>query len=272
MSADAETSVSSYYNTFGWKTNDGITGDARRCEDLREVAKEYVRKCRLRVLTYIPDSGENILDMASGPIQYDEYFEYSKHFKKRYCIDLSQQALDQAKSKIGDRGVYICGSFLNISLEKDFFDCSISLHTIYHIDKNTQEDAVRKLIEVTKPGKNIIIVYSNPYSIIQFLLVPILTLKKIFLQWPKQKNQNNKESELYYFAHPIKWWYRFLDSTSVKIVPWRSLPSEVQKRIIPNNKIGKKIFEMLFKMEEKYPDFFVSFFQYPMIILTKRKI
>jgi ubiquinone/menaquinone biosynthesis C-methylase UbiE len=270
LSGDAETSVSSYYNTSGWRTNDGITEDARRCEDLREAAKEYVSKCRLRVLTYIPDSGENILDMASGPIQYDEYFEYSKHFKKRYCIDLSQQALDQAKSKIGDHGVYICGSFLSIPLETDFFDCTISLHTIYHIDKNIQEDAVRKLIEVTKPGKNIIIVYSNPHSIIQFFLVPILIIKKILLQWDKEEKTNTKESEIYFFAHPINWWSRFQDSASVKIVPWRSLPSEIQKRIIPNNKMGKKIFEILFKMEERYPDFFVHFFQYPMIILTKR--
>jgi SAM-dependent methyltransferase len=270
LNTDAETRVSNYYNTSGWKTNDGITNDARTFEDLREAAREYVSKCRFRVLTYIPDSGENILDMASGPIQYDEYLEYSRHFKKRYCIDLSQQALDQAKSKIGDHGVYICGSFLSVPLEKDFFDCTISLHTIYHIDKNKQEYAVRKLIEVTKPGKNIIIVYSNPHSVVQFFLIPLLALKKIYIFVCNRMIQKTAESELYFFAHSLTWWSRFLDCTSVKIVPWRSFPSEVQKRIIPNNNIGKKIFEILFKMEERYPDIFVHLFQYPMIILTKK--
>ena len=84
-----EESVSEFYNTEGWETEDGITEDARRWEDLREHAQEYVKKCRLRVCNHIPESGENILDMASGPIQYKEYLEYSRNFEKRYCVDLS---------------------------------------------------------------------------------------------------------------------------------------------------------------------------------------
>ena len=32
----AEASVSKFYNSIGWKTEDGITEDARRFEDLRE--------------------------------------------------------------------------------------------------------------------------------------------------------------------------------------------------------------------------------------------
>lgn len=67
MSDNAEDIVSKFYNTVGWETNNGITEDAKRWEDLREHAKEYVRKCRLRVLRHIPNNGENILDMASGP-------------------------------------------------------------------------------------------------------------------------------------------------------------------------------------------------------------
>jgi hypothetical protein len=92
-----EDKVSKYYNTLGWKTNGEITEDAKRCEDLREYAKEYVAKCRLRLIRYIPNSGENLLDMASGPIQYKEYLEYSRNFKKRYCVDLSLVALESAK-------------------------------------------------------------------------------------------------------------------------------------------------------------------------------
>ncbi|MCZ6677058.1 MAG: hypothetical protein O7E52_07385, partial [Candidatus Poribacteria bacterium] len=76
-------SVSKFYNEVGWETDGDNTEDAKRFEDLRNCAKEYVRKCRLRVLRHIPDEGENMLDMASGPIQYKEYLEYSKNFKKR---------------------------------------------------------------------------------------------------------------------------------------------------------------------------------------------
>ncbi len=169
MEDNAEERVSKFYDTVGWTVEEGITEDARRWEDLREHAKAYVSKCRLRVLNHIPGKGENMLDMGSGPIQYEEYIEYSRNFRKRYCVDLSAKDLETAKQKIGDHGIFSHGSFFDIQIGEDFFDCTISLHTIYHIDKDRQEDAVRKLVRVTRPGKPVIIVYSNPNTIISSL-------------------------------------------------------------------------------------------------------
>ena len=178
----AEEKVSKFYNKVGWETNDGITEDAIRFEDLRESAKDYLSKCRLRVLRHIPETGENILDMGSGPIQYKEYLQYSRNFKKRYCVDLSSNALEGAKKKIGDHGVFLKGSFFDIPLEENFFDCAISLHTIFHIDKEKQEEAVRKLIYVTKPGQPIIVVYSNPSKAFKWgdrlIRLPFILLRK----------------------------------------------------------------------------------------------
>ena len=269
---NAEEKVSTFYNTVGWETEGEITEDAKRFEDLREYAKEYVRKCRLRVLRHIPDSGENMLDMASGPIQYKEYLEYSKRFEKRYCVDLSSMALDAAKKKIGEHGVFLCGSFCNIDLEEDFFDCTISLHTIYHIDKEKQEEVVRKLITVTKPGKPIIIVYSNPKACIGYLALPLrlFRFRSIKRLLTKAENGNKKEADLYFFAHPIKWWDRFRDVADIQILPWRSFSSGHQKALIPNSEFGRIVFNILFSLEERFPRFFVKHFQYPMIILKKR--
>ena len=269
----AEERVSNFYNTIGWRTEDGITEDARRWEDLREHAEEYVSKCRLRVLRHIPENGENILDMASGPIQYLEYLEYSKDFKKRDCVDLSSEALENAKNKIGDHGVFLHGSFFDIPLEENFFDCAVSLHTIYHIDKDKQEEAVRKLIKVTRPGMPIIIVYNNPNTIISLFSFPFRVLRRVksILVKPVNKGKHEEDLSIYFYSHPIEWWNRFSDMASIKIFPWRSFRSEIQKRLIPNNKIGSKMFDMLFNLEERFSDFFVKHFQYPMIILTKRK-
>jgi hypothetical protein len=47
-----------FYNSIGWETEGEVTEDAKRWEDLREHAKEYVSKCRLRVLRHIPANGE----------------------------------------------------------------------------------------------------------------------------------------------------------------------------------------------------------------------
>ncbi len=275
MINDAEERVSKFYNTIGWETDREITEDARRFEDLREYAREYVGKCRLRVLRHIPERGENLLDMASGPIQYKEYLEYSRNFKKRYCVDLSLSALEGAKKKIGDHGLYLHGSFFDIPLEEDFFDCTVSLHTIYHIDKDKQEEAVRKLVKVSKQGKPVIIVYSNPNTLISSLksLLPLRALRRARNLLKKTEKITKKEPEvsLYYHPHPIEWWNRFSDVAHVQILPWRSFSSDIQKRLIPNNKIGGIVFNLLFNLEERFPDFFVKHFQYPMIILTKRK-
>ena len=70
MENNAEKIISKFYNTSGWVTKENITEDAKRWEDLRPFAAEYVSKCRLRVLEHIPEFGENILYMASGLIQY----------------------------------------------------------------------------------------------------------------------------------------------------------------------------------------------------------
>ena len=240
-------------------------------EDLREHAKEYVSKCRLRVLKHISEYGENILDMASGPIQYPEYLEYSSNFNKRYCIDLSSSALESAKNKIGDHGVFLEGSFFDIPLEENYFDCAISLHTIYHIDKNKQEEAVKKLINITKENKPVIIVYSNPKTIFSFPFRMARHIKRLLKKFGLTFFGEKREGSLYYYCYPIEWWYQFKDIAHVEILPWRSFGSNVQKLFFPNNKIGSKMFTLLFHLEEKFPDFFVKHFQHPVIILTKKK-
>ena len=260
----AEKIVSEFYNSVGWETKDEITEDARRFEDLRESVQDYVRKCRLRVLRHIPVSGENILDMASGPIQYKEYLQYSKHFNKRYCVDLSAQALEEAKKKIGSHGEYFPLSFFDINFDENYFDCSISIHTIYHIDKDNQEEAIRKLLFVTKKGAPIIIIYNNQNSLVSKASRFINKMRKI------KNGEEQKEMELYFYCHPVQWWNRFNDNADLLVVPWRSFASNVQKKIIPNNVIGKFILNKLFVLEDKFPKVFVNNFQYYMIILRKR--
>ena len=269
MSDKAEDAISDFYDSVGWKTENEITEDARRWEDLREHAASYVHKCRLRVLKHIPDTGLNMLDMASGPIQYDEYLEYSKNYQKRYCVDLSSTALKYAEEKIGDHGVFLNGSFFDIPFEDNFFDCSISLHTIYHIHMSKQEEAVRKLLRVTKPGKPVIIVYSNPDTVTR---LPSLLANKIqsLARKPALQPQAEEKLEFYFHAFPIQWWDRFSDIATIKVLPWRSFTATTQKTLFPDNKFGSKLFNLLYWLEDHFPQFFSKNLTYPMIILTKK--
>ena len=245
-----------FYNELGWKEKNKIFKDAELFEDLRDGSKSYISKCRKKLLKHIPKKGNHILDFASGPIQYKEYLEYSKNFRFRHCVDFSKTAIREAKKKLGRRGKYYCNDFLNIKFKENFFDCVISLHTIYHISKNKQKRAIKKLIKVTKKNKPIIIVYSNPNTLLS-------RLKNIFI---KKKNKQ----QIYFFCHPLKWWNQFESMADVKILCWRSFSAQHQKLLFPNNLIGKIMLNILLKLENRFPKFFYKNFQYYVVILKKK--
>ena len=249
---EAEKVVETFYRDRGWEIDNGVTEDARRWEDLRPSSSEYVSRCRQRVQRHIRGSGK-ILDMASGPIQYEEYLAYSAGFKERHCVDLSPTAIEAARHKIGDHGVFWTGSFFDYEAPDDKFDCAVSLHTIYHIAADRQEDAVRKLLRVTSGP--VVIVYSNPNAILS-------RLKRIV-------SGKAPAADLYFHAHPSSWWERFRDVADVRVYPWRSFAAN-EMRLIPSGFIGKLALKALFYAEEVAPRFFAENFRYNMIVLQKR--
>ena len=177
--------VFKFYNEVGWTQRKKETNDAILFEDLRSSAKEYVSYSRNKINKYISKKGVHFLDFASGPIQYKEYLNYSKNFKFRHCVDFSKQAISNARKKIGPHGKYYCNDFLKIKFKKNYFDAIVSLHTIYHIHKDKQAKVVKKLISISKKNSPIIIVYSNPNTLIN-------SIKKIFVK------KNNKKQKIYF--------------------------------------------------------------------------
>tara|TARA_Y200000002_G_C22586167_1_gene623097 strand:- start:336 stop:1091 length:756 start_codon:yes stop_codon:yes gene_type:complete len=249
--------IQKFYNTFGWKKNSKNFEDAQLFEDLRFNSKEYVSNCRKRLLNYIPKSGSNILDFASGPIQYKEYISYSKNFKLRHCVDFSKDAIKIAKKKIGKNGKFYCKDFFDVKFKKSSFDCIISLHTIYHIKKERQKKIIKKLLFISKRNTPIIIVYSNPNTILS-------RIKTLFT------NKKNKKKNIYFFCHPLSWWYQFEKEAKIEFYPWRSFSSDHQKIIFPDNFVGKFFLKILFFLEQNFHKFFVYNFQYYTIILKKK--
>ena len=186
------------------------------------------------------------------------------------------KALKEAKRKLGEHGEYFHGSFFDIELPKESFDCAISLHCIYHMDYKKQELAIRKLLSLLKPGMPLIIVYSNPYSFEQILFKPIKKFLKVFFKIINYfkfiffRKSRNKEREFYFQPHSLLWWEKFSDTSIVEIKPWRTFSARMQKIAFPDNSIGRNMFKVLFRLEEKFPKFFVIFGTYPLIILTKK--
>jgi ubiquinone/menaquinone biosynthesis C-methylase UbiE len=256
-----EEKVQRFYEGQGWETDDsGVSRDAQLWEDLRDCASKYVSACRLRIKEYLPATGDLLLDAASGTIQYIEYLEYSHGFKKRVCVDISQKALDQAQKKLGNHGEYIRSSILDLPFPDKHFDAVVSLHTIYHIAAEEQEHAVLQLIRVIKPGKHVVIVYSNPDRL-------LARLRRMFTG--KSRPQSVNTDALYFFAYPLSWWTRFSDQCVVEIYPWRSLTASDSRRFIPDNAFGKLIFRFVLALERHFPKQAVKFGAYPVIVLTR---
>ena len=131
------------------------------------------------------------------------------------------------------------------------------------MDKEDQALAINKLLEITKKGGKVIIVYGNPNSLLEIPYKIYRLIKKIF----KLKT----EHDLYHFVYPLKWWHQFEDKSNVELYLWRTFNSFYLKKIFPNNFIGKKLLQIIYKLEDVLPKFItLAIAQYPTIVLTKK--
>lgn len=258
-----EDAVRDFYDKSGWRADEeheAVYTDARLWEDLRPCAAEYVSACRRKVLEFLPAGGERILDAGSGPIQYPEYLEYSAGYAKRVCVDVSQRALKEARKKLGDRGDYVLASLLDLPFPDDHFDAAVSLHTIYHIESDRQEDAVRELVRVLKPGARAVVVYANPDRLAGRLKALV----------KRSRNADPHAGPIYFFAHPLAWWSRFSDEAEVELVCWRSLNANESRRVIPDSVFGTRVFRTVLAFERAFPSLATRWGCYPVVVLTKR--
>ncbi len=77
--------------------------------------------------------------------------------------------------------------------------------------------------------------------------------------------------DLYFRPMALSWWGRFSDVADVQVLPWRSFETGHQRLFFPDNRLGRSMFRVLFQLEDLFPRFFVTYFQYPLIVLTKRE-
>ncbi len=81
----------------------GVFHDADINEDFREVSRNYIHMCHLRVNDYLPRRRQIPALRLLPLIQYDEYLTYSANFDRRICCDVSFAALKGAASRLGEK-------------------------------------------------------------------------------------------------------------------------------------------------------------------------
>lgn len=270
--------VKDFYDDIGWKQeSDKSFKDAKLFEDLRDVSQTYISNCRLRTNRYIPNSGKYLLDVASGPIQYKEYLTYSENYDYRICIDISFRALLQAKEKLGEKGIYILGDVTNLPIRNNSIDTVVSLHTIYHIPKDLQGKAIEEIYRVLNPGSNAVIVYSWGWNsvLMNISIFPVQVfraLKRIFriIKWQLITSKIiDSAPGLYFHAYNYKWLKNQNFPFKIELKVWRSLHTHFLKFWIHKYLFGKEILRLIWKLEEKYPEFFGRIGSFPIFIIKK---
>jgi ubiquinone/menaquinone biosynthesis C-methylase UbiE len=233
----------------------------------------------LRINRHLKRRGKYILDAASGPIQYPEYLTYSQNFEQRICVDISFRALQEAKRKLGDKGIYILADITNLPFKENSVDNAVSLHTIYHVPEDEQGKALAELHRVIKSDSAAIVIYDwgkhslamnitdLPYKVISKLIGVYRNL----LNRGARKPAENSQPTLYYYPHTYKWAIEQANklNININIFSWRSVSVFFMRSYIYQWLWGKQILKLIYLLEEKFPKLTGRFGRYPMLIIQK---
>jgi len=263
----ADKSIREFYDEIGWNLVGDTTTDALINENFTEVATEYVHKVRGRIGEVL-GSGDNLLDIGCGPIQYPEYLAYSRNFEKRICVDLSKKALEIAKSKLGGHGVFFVGDYLEIKTEYEPYAGATLINVLYHVDLNLQEKLVRKIISELESGAALVVVYSNPKSFSSRLNTSLVFAKRFFRLVFQRRNFNSQSNPIYFERHELNFWNLFESECDVKVMAWRTFTPAIEKVLFRKFFLGKKLLHLLFKIEKQKA--WARIAEYQMITLTKK--
>ena len=287
--AEIKQQVREFYNQVGWQeVSEGVYQNAHY-EDLRPVSREYIHRCHLRVMRHLKPTGRYLLDAGSGPIQYPEYLEYSKGYQYRVCADISSLALQEARQRIGDHGLYVVADVANLPFKPEAFEGVVSLHTIHHLPEDEHLRAYCELFRTLAVGSTATVVNGWPSSSLMKFFSPMMqwsnrirNLKNRLLRRPntakKQKKDAvpQKESSpkgTFTDRHGVAWIKEQVGGyMPVEIFVWRSVSVRFMRTLIQPWLGGRSWLRLLFWLEERYPHYFGENGQYPLIVINKTQL
>ncbi|MCZ2127883.1 MAG: class I SAM-dependent methyltransferase [Anaerolineales bacterium] len=264
--------VRKFYDEVGWKQEDDGNYQNARYEDLRPVSSEYIRKTRLRVLNGLLPNGRFLLDAGSGPVQYEEYKTYSAGYQKRVCLDISIQALREARNRIGQHGWFVVGDLAHLPFKDGAFDGAVSMHAIHHLALTEHPNAYAEIYRTLAPKRTAAIVNGWSDS-------PLNRGAENLLRWfrklrglpVKEKKKLGVDSAEGTFVEKINpaWIRRELGSKmTVEIKVWRGLSTNTLRSYVrPFG--GRVLLRLVFWLENAFPKFFAENGQYPLIVIKK---
>ena len=273
MTNETKQKVREFYDEVGWQQEDSGLYQNARYEDLRPVSSEYIHKTRLRVMNGLSPTGKFLLDAGSGPVQYEEYKVYSQGYEKRVCLDISIQALREARTRLGDHGLVVVGDLANLPFKAEAFDGAVSMHAIHHLALTEHPRAYDEIHRVLANGRTAAIVNGWHEPKLILALEPLIALRRKLAGLPvkKKKEWLKEENAKGTFVQKMtpEWLKREIGSKmNIEIKPWRSMSTQLLRWFIrPFG--GKAFLRFVYWLEERFPKFFAENGQYPLIVIRK---
>jgi SAM-dependent methyltransferase len=287
--------VRQFYDRVGWQVvSDGMYQNARY-EDLRPVSRGYIHRCHLRVKQFLKPAGRFLLDAGSGPIQYPEYLTYSEGYAYRVCVDLSIVALQEARRRIGEKGLFVVADIANLPFKPDAFTGVVSMHTIHHLPDQDHQKAYCELYRVLEPASSAVVV--NGWSVSPLMrrlnwMVRIMDKVLSFMaRWQKPVAAGAESSRVPAVsaapeaiasqnkAEPIGTYVQtynaaWLESQLRGKVPfeirsWRCVSTRFLRAVIQPWSGGRLWLRLVYWLEDRFPHYLGRNGQYPLIILRK---
>ena len=273
MADNTKQQVREFYDQIGWsQVGEGLYQNARY-EDLRPVSREYVHNCHMRVKRHLAPSGDILLDAGSGPVQWPEYLTYSENYRYRLCADISITALKEARTRLGDKGLFVVADIANLPFKPEVFDGVVSMHTIHHLPMSEHRKAYLELIRVMKSNRSMAIVNGWDNPLLMRLANPFMQLSRLRagreLKRKKNWNELNDPDGTFVAKMTPRWLKQELSDLKFEIYPWRSMSTGFMKSFVRPRFGGKTFLRFVFWLEETFPRFFGENGQYPLIVFKK---
>jgi ubiquinone/menaquinone biosynthesis C-methylase UbiE len=261
MTNDTKQKVREFYDEIGWQQEDDGMYQNARYEDLRPVSREYIHKTRLRVMNGLIPTGKFLLDAGSGPVQYEEYKVYSQGYQKRVCLDISIQALHEARERIGNHGLFVVGDLANLPFKPESFDGVVSMHAIHHLALTEHPRAYIEIHRVLASRRTAAIVNGWSDPLLSRMAEPLIGLmRKLSGRSAKKKKEwlNEEDPTGTFVQKMTPEWLKCEIGTkmTIEIKPWRTFG-------------GRAFLRFVFWLEGVFPKFFAENGQYPLIVVKK---
>ena len=262
---DATTdAVRQFYDEYGWVVDGEGSGEDKSFRGESEAFAAYARVSTRRVLDALGPARGSVLFVGGGDMP-ESHMAVARTFQRIVCLDLSMVGMEAARRKLGNAADYVVGSILDADLGTGVFDVVYCAHVLYHINRENQELAVRRMLKACKPGGRVVVVYANPWSPVRIAGRAAAALLGPLRKAPPP----GAPAKLYYHDHPLGWWRRFADQARVRLAPWEAVAGRIAMPALRSPALAKGFVGAAMALEKAAPGLAVRLWQYPLIVLEK---